>query len=602
VWLNGGTGLALDRWQRHVVDGDRPWGAIFVTSGDVDGDDQPDIITGGWWYENPGKLSDTWTRHTIGSPLNNMAAVYDFDGDGDVDVLGTQGQGAESDPTFVWGRNDGLGAFTILSNIESGDGDFLQGVAVERFGDGGDLEVALSWHAASKGVQRLMVPADPSSGMWDQEEMSQTSQDEGLSGGDIDRDGDLDLLLGTKWLRNDEGAPWSEHTLNPTSGDPDRNRLADVDGDGRLDAVVGFEAVSTLGKLAWYEQGSSATATWTEHVIANVIGPMSLDVADVNRDGDWDVVVGEHNLSNPSSAKLYVFENGDGQGGGWTEHVVYTGDEHHDGAQVVDIDGDGDLDIISIGWSHDQVLLYENRAIVDLDPQIWLPAVLKMAVGRPSGMLVLYTFEEGSGTTIYDVSGVGTPLNLSVSGSGASWIPGGGLAINSSTIVASAGSARKVIDACRATNEITIEAWVRPANVTQGGPARIATLSADLYNRNFTLGQDGNAYNVRLRTTTAGNNGTSPSLSTPDGSLTTDLTQVVYTRDASGAAKIYINGAQRASTTVGGDFSNWNGGYRLGLANELTGDRPWLGELHRVAIYNHALTQSEVAQHFDAGR
>ncbi len=432
------------------------------------------------------------------------------------------------------------------------------------------------------------------------DQISAISQDEGLSGGDIDGDGDLDLLLGTKWLSND-GDVWSEHTLNSASGDPDRNRLADIDGDGRLDAVVGFEAVSTVGKLAWYEQGSSATATWTEHVIANVVGPMSLDVADVDHDGDWDVVVGEHNVSNPSSAKLYVFENDDGQGGSWTEHVVHTGDEHHDGAQVVDVDGDGDLDIISIGWSHDQVLLYENRAVVDLDPQIWLPAVLESAVGTPSGMQVLYTFEEGSGTTVRDVSGVGTPLDLSVSGSGASWISGGGLAIDSSTIVASAGSARKVIDASRATNEITIEAWVKPANVTQGGPARIVTLSADLYNRNFTLGQDGDAYDVRLRTTTTGNNGT-PSLSSPDGSLTTALTQVVYTRDASGTAKIYVNGVQRASRTVSGDFSNWSGSYRLALANEFTGDRPWLGELHRVAIYNQALTQAQVARHFNAGR
>jgi len=376
IWLNNINPL-LDRWQRHVVDANKPWRAIFITSADVDGDAQQDIITGGWWYKNPGSPGGAWTRNTIGSPLNNMAAVYDFDGDGDMDVLGTQGKGSESNPNFVWARNDGSGAFTILDNIESGDGDFLQGVAVERFQDGGDLEVALSWHIAGKGVQRLAVPSNPSSGTWTRDQISPTSQDEALSAGDIDGDGDDDLLLGTKWLRND-GSSWNPFTLNGTSGDPDRNRLADINGDGRLDAVVGFEAISKLGKLAWYEQGSSATSEWTEHVIANVVGPMSLDVADVDRDGDWDVVVGEHNLSDPSSAKLYVFEN-DGQGTTWTEHVVYMGDEHHDGAQVVDIDGDGDLDIISIGWSHDRVLLYMNRAIVGgVWPRIWLSLTLKL--------------------------------------------------------------------------------------------------------------------------------------------------------------------------------------------------------------------------------
>jgi hypothetical protein len=361
IWLNNINPL-LDRWQRHVVDADRSWQAIFITSADVNGSAQQDIITGGWWYQNPGSPGDTWTRHTIGSPLNNIAAVYDFDGDGDVDMLGTQGKGAESNPNFVWACNDGSGAFTILDNVESGDGDFLQGVTVERFQESDSLEIALSWHMAGKGVQRLTVPSDPSSEMWTRDQISPTSQDEALSAGDIDRDGDSDLLLGTKWLRND-AASWSLFTLNGASGDPDRNRLADINGDGRLDAVVGFEAISKLGKLAWYEQGSSATSEWTEHVIANVIGPMSLDVADMDGDGDLDVVVGEHNLSDPSSARLYVFENDDGQGISWTEHVVYTGDEHHDGAQVVDIDNDGDLDIISIGWSHDRVLLYENRAI-----------------------------------------------------------------------------------------------------------------------------------------------------------------------------------------------------------------------------------------------
>ena len=227
-----------------------------------------------------------------------------------------------------------------------------------------------------------------------------------------------------------------------------------------------------------------------------------------------------------------------------------------------------------------------------------LGAIEGQQYGLADGLQVLYTFREGSGTTVHDVSGVGVPLDLEMSdGSAVTWVPGGGLAIDSATLIASVGPATKVISACQGSNEITIDAWVRPANTTQDGPARIVTLSRDLYNRNFTLGQGlwgtlpSALYDVRLRTTATDNSG-EPSLSTPDGSLTTELTHVVYTRDASGQARIYIDGVERASRTVGGDFSNWDGGLRLALANELTGGRPWLGEFHLVAIYSRALSPS----------
>ncbi|NLF29839.1 MAG: hypothetical protein GX591_02990 [Planctomycetes bacterium] len=363
VWINGiPHTLPLDQWQRTVVDASRPWTALFVDAADIDGDGDRDLVTGGWWYANPGPGGGTWTRRTVGSPLNNMTAVYDFDGDGDMDILGTAGEGSASNDTFVWARNDGTGTFTVHANIASGDGDFLQGAAVDRFSPGGPVQVALSWHAAGKGVQMLTVPADPTGGTWTWQRISATSQDEALSSGDIDRDGDADLLLGTRWLRND-GAGWSAHTLNGAAGLPDRNRLADVNGDGRLDAIVGYEAIGVPGKLAWYEQPAAATGTWTEHVIAStVVGPMSLDAADLDRDGDVDLVVGEHSTTAPATARLWIFENADGAGGAWTAHLVHTGDEHHDGAILRDIDLDGDLDILSIGWTHARVMLYENKA------------------------------------------------------------------------------------------------------------------------------------------------------------------------------------------------------------------------------------------------
>ena len=355
----------LDHWIREEIDTNRPWRGIFITSGDMDGDGHNDVITGGWWYKNPG-MSGTWTRYAFGSPLNNMAAVYDFDGDGLLDVLGTEGEGSDVNPNFVWAHNEGSGTFTILENIEAGAGDFLQGVAVGALTQGEGVKVALSWHTPGLGVQMLSVPADPLHETWEIQTISAVSQDEALSMGDIDRDGDQDLLLGTIWLEN-QGTAWVEHMLFDVEAlpygehDPDRNRLADMNQDGRLDAVVGFEAISIPGKLAWYEQGLDATAPWTEHLINTVVGPMSLDVADMNHDGDLDVVVGEHNLDKPALAHLYVFENVDGAGEQWQENIVHMGDEHHDGAQVADINGNSNLDIISIGWDHDQVLIYLNE-------------------------------------------------------------------------------------------------------------------------------------------------------------------------------------------------------------------------------------------------
>ena len=88
---------------------------------------------------------------------------------------------------------------------------------------------------------------------------------------------------------------------------------------------------------------------------------MSLGVGDMDGDGDLDVVVGEHNLADPARARMLVFENADGSGTSWAEHLVFVGDEHHDGAHLVDLDKDGDLDIVSIGWGHSRVLVYENR-------------------------------------------------------------------------------------------------------------------------------------------------------------------------------------------------------------------------------------------------
>jgi hypothetical protein len=217
------------------------------------------------------------------------------------------------------------------------------------------------------------------------------------------------------------------------------------------------------------------------------------------------------------------------------------------------------------------------------------------------GLLALYTFLEGGGSTVTDVSSVGTPLDLTVDSPGnISW-GSGFLSINSATIIKSSGPASKLNSACMASNEITIEAWIKPDNTTQLGPARIVSLSADPFERNFTLGQSSLDYDIRLRTTTTGVNGNQPSLAAAN-QANTNLQHVIYTRQTNGLATIHIDGTEVANNSaIGGDFSNWNSNFVLGLANELTNDRPWLGEIHLAAVYDRALTSQEVLQNYAAG-
>ena len=118
--------------------------------------------------------------------------------------------------------------------------------------------------------------------------------------------------------------------------------------------------------------------------------------------------------------------------------------------------------------------------------------------------------------------------------------------------------------------------------------------------RNFTLGQDGDKYDIRFRSTKTSTNGI-PSVSTPSNSLKTQLTHVVYTRDRTGRTRIYFNGKPRAEKVITGSTGNWNGSYQLALANEHSMDRQWLGSYHLVALYNRDLSPNEVVQNYQAG-
>ena len=84
-----------------------------------------------------------------------------------------------------------------------------------------------------------------------------------------------------------------------------------------------------------------------------------MDAADLNGDGIPEIVTGEHR----GGLAVSVWENVSGASS-WTRHDVSQGVESHLGTQLVDLDGDGDLDLVSIAWDDFQtVQLWRNDAL-----------------------------------------------------------------------------------------------------------------------------------------------------------------------------------------------------------------------------------------------
>ncbi|MBT9189056.1 PKD domain-containing protein [Zobellia russellii] len=365
-----------DQWQVHELESNElPYRSVYILpQEDLDGDGLKDIVTGAWWYKNPGSASANWERKTIGNLFNNVAHIHDFDNDGDMDMLGTTGAYTGSD--LVWAQNDGTGNFTIHNNIPAGNTNysepFLAGISGGIFQNGGSYQMAINWNGAEStgsSVQMLNVPVDPVNTPWPLVDISPDSLGEDIQKGDIDGDGDLDLFQSSNWLRNEGNGNWTTIATGISYvTTADRAQLADFDGDGDLDAVVGQLSLGTSSlektEFAWFETPADPTQPWTKHILATDInGSLSVVVSDIDFDGDEDIVVGEWKGNN----RLLTFENNLCNSGNWITHTIDaggTGFDHHDGAQVVDIDNDGDLDIVSIGWDNIVPRIFENKSIV----------------------------------------------------------------------------------------------------------------------------------------------------------------------------------------------------------------------------------------------
>lgn len=226
-------------------------------------------------------------------------------------------------------------------------------------------------------------------------------------------------------------------------------------------------------------------------------------------------------------------------------------------------------------------------------------------------LLAYYTFHESTGLVVNDISGTGDPMDLFIEDPNTFEWGDGFLETTGVNQIKTAGPATKIIDGGKSTDALTVEGWLKTSDIGQNGPARIITCSLDAFSRNFTLGQGrfnagGDRLEMRYRTT----DNNEFQADTLRGSFTEALTHVVWTRAADGTVAAYINnqsetvvqsGGTEPITAVPGSFSPWDDSFFFGIGNEISAQRAWLGQFHLVAIYNKALTSSDVSQNYNAG-
>ena len=331
--------------------------------GDINNDGYLDLVSGRYAYLNPGgDMTGAWVRRDYGLNVDASLCV-DVDDDGYADVIGTRGA------TVVWLRADNASAtswtaYDFDTAAPIADHINPQGYAIADLEPGGKPEVVIS---NGDQIYYYRIPAaNPQAGGWQRVRVCTESNSEGFGVADIDGDGLLDIAAAHfptgsgetgprdfKWLENPGNGSdnWPAHIFGQVPADyPDRVAAADFSGDGRPDVVV-TEELADLAATAstyWFEAPADPiNGSWTRHLLVTQHTTNSLDVCDIDRDGDTDIILCEHRAA-ADDQKLAVWQN-DGAGN-FVEQVIDTGKEGHLGARVADLDGDGDDEIINIAW------------------------------------------------------------------------------------------------------------------------------------------------------------------------------------------------------------------------------------------------------------
>jgi hypothetical protein len=366
--------IPLDNFHLILIDNKREQPRNFgVAAADITGDGNSDIAAGRYFYKNPGgDMTGRWNRAVLpGKPSIDAMIIMDVDDDEYGDII------AEDLPGVYWFEADNTqgDSWTLrakIGEIPSGPHNTsAQGYTSAQIISGGKPEILLS----SRGVYCFEIPFDPEKGNWPQYRITESpNSEEGIGAGDIDKDGDIDVCGSINsdavpnavgWYDNpgDGGNDWKYHQVGSVSKWADRFYMADLNKDDRTDIVIST-ANGTEDGVYWFEAPANPSdINWEKHTVLVQDLCNSMDVADIDNDGDIDILVGQHYTGKMMTPrKLQVLEN-DGFGN-FSPHLIQTGIESHLGARLFNLDGDGDLDIVNIGYADWQYLyIWRNDGV-----------------------------------------------------------------------------------------------------------------------------------------------------------------------------------------------------------------------------------------------